>query len=195
MKGAAIALLTIALSSCAAMRPDAVDSGVVSDIVAGAARLSRAAADEQTALLAAARRSYAEQPSDANRVRLAALLASATPPARSESQAAQLLEPVASRRPETPLVSLAALLAASLREREQLASAARANQERAGTAEERLRVANERASAANERANSLNERASALNDRLNTLRQQLDALKSAERGMLEREEKLRMQKK
>jgi hypothetical protein len=188
MRRAVALSLALALSACAALRSEVGESGAVSEIVAAAAQLSRAPAAEQADVLASARRAHAEQPSDFNRVRLAALLASATPPARNDAQAAQLLEPLASRRPETSLVSFAALLAASLREREQLASAARASQERAGSAEERVRLANERASAATERA-------SALNERVNTLRQQLDALKSAERGMLDREEKLRTQKK
>ena len=74
-----------------------------------------------------------------------------------------LLEPLASRRPDTPLTQLAGMLAANAAERQRLARDLRAAERREEAAEERAA----------------------------TLRQQLEALKSIERGILEREEKRR----
>jgi hypothetical protein len=183
-------LLSALVCGCAALQPR-VDP--VEGVVAEAVRLSTAPAAEQRDALEASRLAVerARAGADAEAlevalVRRAVLLG--TLPGGSPgagrigaiAQAIGLLEPLARSGSDRPLGRFAALYLSSLREREQLAAALRASQERAGSADERSRLANERANAANER--------------VNLLRQQLDALKSAERGILEREEKMRAQK-
>lgn len=160
---AAAALCTVLLAGCALLRPDAGEALQVRDIVGAAVSGARATPDEQRRQLAHAEQMFKAVPDDANRVRLAALLATLPLPMRDESRAAQLLEPLAARRPETPLAQLAGMVAAGAAERLRLAR--------------ELRAAERREEAAEERAA--------------TLRQQVEALKSIERGILEREERRR----
>lgn len=173
-----------AVSGCAALqspRPDPVEP-----IVAEAVRLIGAAGSEQRQVLEASRMAVERARSagdtealDAALVRRGVLLGALAGPTQPQaiSQAIALMEPVARRAPDQPLGRFAALHVAALRDREQLAAALRTSQERAVGADDRTRAANERANVATER--------------VNLLRQQLDALKSAERGILEREEKMR----
>jgi hypothetical protein len=156
-------LLVLLLAACAVLRPGAGEALQVSEIVGAAVAAARATPEEQRRQLTHAQQMYAAVPDDANRARLGALLATLPAPLRDEARAATLLEPLAGRRPETPLVQFAGLLAAGAAERHRLARD--------------LRAAEKREEAAEERAS--------------TLRQQVDALKSIERNILEREERRR----
>jgi hypothetical protein len=159
----AAGLLVLLLAGCAVLRPGAGESLQVSEIVSAAVSVARAAPDEQRRQLSHAQQMFAAVQDDVNRARLAALLATLPAPLRDEARAAALLEPLAARRPETPLVQFAGLLAAGAAERQRITR--------------ELRAAERREEAAEERAG--------------TLRQQVDALKSIERGILEREERRR----
>lgn len=160
---AAAALCAALLAGCALLRPDAGEALMVRDIIGAAASGARATPDDQRRQLAQAQQMYDAVPDDANRVRLAALLATLPLPWRDDARVVTLLEPLAARRPESALTQLAGVLAASAAERQRLAR--------------ELRAAERREEAAEERAA--------------TLRQQVDALKSIERGILEREERRR----
>jgi hypothetical protein len=159
----AAGLIILLLAGCAVLRPGAGESVQVSEVVGAAVAASRAAPEEQRRQLNHAQQMFAAVQDDVNRVRLAALLATLPAPLRDDARAAALLEPLAARRPETPLVQFAGLLAAGAAERQRIARD--------------LRAAEKREEAAEERAS--------------TLRQQVDALKSIERGILEREERRR----
>lgn len=178
MKVAAVVCAAL-LSGCALLRPDAGEALQVREIVGGAVSAARATAAEQRRQLAHAQQMYAAAPDDANRVRLAALLATLPPPWRDEARAASLLEPLAARRPDTPMVQLAGMLAASVAERQRLARELRAAEARVEAAESRVAAAERREEAAAERAGML--------------QRQVDALKEIERGILEREERRRKQ--
>lgn len=171
MKVAAAVCATL-LSGCALLRPDAGEALQVREIVGGAVSAARATPAEQRRQLTHAQEMYAAVPDDANRVRLAALLATLPPPWRDEARAASLLEPLAARRPETPMAQLAGMLAASVAERQRLAHELRAAEARVEAAEARVAAAVERAG---------------------VLQRQVDALKEIERGILEREERRRKQ--
>lgn len=159
----AAAMCAVLLSGCALLRPDAGEALQVRDIVGAAVSGARATPEEQRRQLAHAQQMFAAVPDDSNRVRLAALLATLPPPWRDEARAASLLEPLAVRRPETPLAQLAGLLAAGAAERQKLTRDLRAAEKREEGAEERAA----------------------------TLQKQVEALKSIERGILEREERRR----
>ncbi len=174
---AAAALCAALLSGCALLRPDAGEALQVRDIVGAGVSGARATPEEQRRQLAHAQQMYAAVPDDANRVRLAVLLATLPLPWRDDARVVTLLEPLAARRPESPLTQLAGMLAASVAERQKLARD--------------LRAAERRDEAAEERAALLRQQMEAAEERAATLRQQLDALKSIERGILEREERRR----
>lgn len=157
------ALLAALLAGCSVLQPGAGEALQVSEIVGATVAAVRAAPEVQSRQLAYAQEMYAIVPDDANRARLAALLVTLPAPLRDDTRAANLLEPLAARRPETPLSQFAGLLAAGATERRKLAR--------------ELRAAEKREEAAEERATAL--------------RQQVDALKSIERGILEREERRR----
>jgi hypothetical protein len=178
MKAAALALLLLA--GCAMLRPEADEALLVSDIVAATLAAARATPDEQRRQLGHAQQMFGALQNDASRVRLAALLSTLPPPLRDDARAAALLEPLAARRPETPLVQFAALAGAGAAER------ARAGRE--------LRAAERREGEAEERAKALRQQLEQADERASTLRQQVEALKSIERGILEREERRRTTK-
>jgi len=178
VKRAAI-LCAALLAGCALLQPDAGEALQVRQIVGGTVSAARATPAEQRRQLVHAQEMYAAVPDDANRVRLASLLATLPPPWRDDARAASLLEPLAMRRPETPVAQLAGMLAASVAERQRLARELRAAETRVEAAEARVAAAERREEAAVERAG--------------TLQRQVDALKAIERGILEREEKRRKQ--
>ena len=159
----AAAPIFVLLAGCAALRPGAGETVQVSEIVAAAMVAARAAPEEQRRQLHHAQQMFAAAQEDVNRARFAALLSVLPAPLRDDARAAALLEPLAARRPETPLVQFAGFLAAGAAERQKLTRELRATEKREEAAEERA----------------------------NTLRQQVDALKSIERGILEREERRR----
>jgi len=179
MRRTALAFLML-LAGCAALRPDADEALQVSDIVAAAVAAARATPEEQRRQLNHAQQMFAAVQDDANRARLAALLATLPPPMRDDARAAALFEPLAARRPETPLVQFAAMAGAGAAER--------------GRATRDLRAAERREEQADERAKTLRQQLEQAEERANTLRQQVEALKSIERGILEREERRRTTK-
>jgi len=186
MTRTALALLVF-LAGCAVLWPGADEALQVSDIVAAAVGAVRAAPEEQRRQLNQAQQTYSALQDDASRARLAALLATLPPPLRDDARAAALFEPLAMRRPETPLVQFAALAGAGAAER---ARAAR----REAEAEERAKALRHQAEQAEERTKALRQQAEQAEERANTLHKQVEALKSIERGILEREERRRTTK-
>jgi len=174
-----VALLTLALCGCAAVQPlvNPVDAVFGEALAAG-----RAPAAEQAAALARAQQVGVASPLD--RLRLATLLATLPPPLRDDARASELLEPIADV--SAPGIGrFAALLSSQIMERQRLAR-------------EIDRLAREAANAARERERA--EKARELLDkerdkREEALKQQLEALRAIERGILEREEKLRRRQK
>jgi len=197
---AAAALGVALLAGCVLLQPDAGETQQVREIVGGAVSAARATPAEQRRQLVHAQAMYAAVPDDANRVRLAALLATLPPPWRDEVRAASLLEPLAARRSDTPMAQLAGMLAASVAERQRLARALRAAEARAQAAESRMAAAETSAAAAESSAAAAEARAAAAErreeaaaERAGTLQRQVEALKAIERGILEREERRRKQ--
>ena len=175
-------LLALTLAGCAAVQPlvNPVDA-----IVAEAVAAARLPAAEQSAALARAEKEVtAANPAPADRLRLATLLAALPPPLRDDARALELLGPIADA--SAPGIGrFAALLSSQLMERQRLAR-------------EVDRLSREATNAARERERS--EKARELLDkerdkREEALKQQLEALRAIERGILEREEKLRRNKK
>ena len=172
--------LVAALAGCAELQSIGDPYQPVDAIVGEAVSASRAPGPEQKAALQRAQQSYAAGPSALSRLRLAVLLATLPAPLRDEARAAELLGPLADS--SSPGVGrFAALLGAQVAERQRLA------RELERAAREAERAARERDRADRERERADKER----DKREETLRQQLEALRSIERGILEREEKLR----
>jgi hypothetical protein len=160
------------MTGCAAVQPlvNPVDA-IVADAVAAA----RAPAAEQAAALARAEKE-ATRPggaTPADRLRLATLLATLPPPLRDDARAAELLTPLADAN-APGIGRFAALLAAQVGERQH-------------AARERERIDKERERMDKERERLDKER----DKREEATKQQLEALRAIERGILEREEKLR----
>jgi hypothetical protein len=192
VKAAAVLAATL-LAGCALLRPDAGEALQVREIVGGAVSAARAVPAEQRRQLVHAQQMFAAVPDDANRVRLAALLATLPPPWRDDARAASLLEPLAARRQETPVAQLAGMLAASVAERQRLAQELHATQTRVAAAEARVAAAEARVAAAEARVAAAERREEVAAERAGTLQRQVDALKAIERGILEREDKRRKQ--
>ena len=166
-------LLAALVAGCAAFQPGADEVLAMVVVLGEAVNLARAPASEQKAALARAQQAFVTDPSPVRRMRLAALLATLPPPLRDDARAAELLEPVAdSSAPGAG--RLAALLTTHIAERQRIAR-------------EADRAAKERASVERERQANDKER----DKREEALRQQLEALRAIERGILDREERLR----
>jgi len=166
-------LLAFLLAGCAELQrtPEPVDA-----IVAEVVNAARAPVGEQKAALARAQQAHAKEAAAPNRLRLALMLAMLPAPMRDDARAAELLEPLADAA-SPGIGRLAALLYPQLIERQRLAR-------------DLERLARERERERGERAASDRER----DKREESLKQQLEALRSIERGILEREERLRRQK-
>jgi hypothetical protein len=166
-------VLMMSLVGCAALQPGA-DQAVAADGVVGEVmNAARASSGEQKAALARAQQLFMNDSTPLNRLRLAALLATLPGPLRDDARASELLEPVADAK--APGVGrLAALLATHVAERQRLAR-------------EVDRLGKERANLERDRQNADKER----DKREEGLRQQLEALRAIERGILDREERLR----
>lgn len=162
-----VVALVLMLAGCAALAPGADERAKLSEIVAHSVAASRAPGAEQQRALRRAHEAYGRDRSAANRLQLATLLAALPAPLRDDNAAYALLKPLAASQEDSPFKSFAALLAAQVGER--------------------LRLARESEQAAREHERSMR----AAEEREQTLREQLDALKSIERGIVEREEKLR----
>jgi hypothetical protein len=178
--------LTLGLVGCAAVQPlvNPVDA-VVGEALAAA----RAPAPEQAAALARAQQAGVASPID--RLRLATLLATLPAPLRDDARAMELLEPIADA--SSPGIGrFAATLSSQVMERQRLAREIdRLTREAANAARERERSEKER-----ERSERTRELLDKERDkREEALKQQLEALRAIERGILEREEKLRRRQK
>lgn len=186
-------VLVVVLGGCSAVQPliNPVDA-IVAETVAAA----RAPAAEQAAALARAEKEVTRTggATPADRLRLGSLLATLPPPLRDDARAAELLGPLAD--PNAPGVGrFAALLAAQVAERQRVVrelervsrEAEKAARETEKAARERERVDKERAALDKERDRLDKER----DKREEALKQQLEALRAIERGILEREEKMR----
>ena len=166
-------LIVLVLAGCAELQlaPDPVDP-----ILAEAVTAMRAPAAEQKAALSRAQQALARDSSAANRLRVAVLLAMLPAPMRDDARAAELLEPLADAG--APGVGrFAAFLHPQIVERQRIAR-------------ELERTVREKAAADKERAAADRER----DKREEALKQQLEALRSIERGILEREDRLRRRK-
>jgi hypothetical protein len=173
----AAAFIFGALAGCAALQPGADQSVAADSMIGEALSAARAPVAEQKAALSRAQQRFLQDPTMLNRVRLATLLAALPAPLRDDARAAELLEPVADA--SVPgLRRFAALLLAQAAERQRLVR-------------ENDRMARERDRTEKEHSRSDKER----DQREEALRQQLEALRSIERGILEREERLRKRQK
>ena len=155
-----------ALAGCALVEPPAPRIVPVDVVIGDALQASRAPAAEQKAALQRAEHAFIANTAVLNRLRLATLLATLPDPLRDDARAAELLEPLADAT-DPGVGRFAALLSAQIAERRRL-----------GREAERL---------ARERERNDKER----DKREEALKQQLDALRAIERGILEREERLR----
>ena len=174
--------LVLLLAGCASLQPivNPVDA-----IVAEALAASRLPADEQSAVLSRAQEAGLASPVD--RLRLATLLATLPAPSRDDARALELLEPLADNA-TSGIGRFAALLAAQVAERQRaVRDLERVTRERAAADKERAAADKERAAADKERAAADKER----DKREEALKQQLESLRAIERGILEREEKMR----
>jgi len=167
----ALIAATLLLAGCALLEPQGSDA--VDRVVADALATARAPAPEQKAALGAAQAAFEREASATNRLRLATLLAVLPMPLRDDARASELLEPLADAS-SAGYGRFAALLAGQLAERQRIAR-------------ELERVARESERDKRERAQLDKER----DKREEALRQQLEAMQSIERGILERQEKLR----
>jgi hypothetical protein len=166
-------VLILVLPGCAAVQQVVQPgSGAVDAIVAEAVSAARAPAAEQTAALARAQQAFSSGAA-ADRLRLATLLATLPAPLRDDARAAELLQPLADPG-ASGMGRFAAFLASQITERQ-----------RALREVERLSRDAERAVRERERSDKERDK------REDALRQQLEALRAIERGILEREEKLR----
>lgn len=197
----ATAVLVVFAAGCASFKPGAEDAVQVSEIVAMAVETLRSTPQVQSERLSAALGAVASQPSDAARLRAGVLLATLPPPLQDGARASSLLEPVAARRPETPLSQFAGFFQARMlerdRETEDLRDRLRKTEKQAELLRgevDALRI-NERAYV--EREEALRKRGQALQrgvaEREETVRRQVEALRESERSMAEREETIRKQ--
>jgi len=148
---------------------------VVDRVLRESLAAARGSPAEQKASLAAAQAAFVKDSAIANRLRLATLVAVLPPPLRDDARAGELLQPLA--RSPTPEGRFAALLSEHLAERQRL------SREIERLARDADRVARE-----HERSDKERDR------REEELRKQLEAMQSIERGILERQEKLRRQR-
>jgi chromosome segregation ATPase len=163
----------MSLVGCALLQPGADQAIAVDGIVGEVMNAARASSAEQKAALARAQQLFMNDSTALNRLRLAALLATLPASLRDDARASELLEPLADAN--APGVGrLAALLASHVAERQRLTR-------------EIERLGKERANVERERQNADKER----DKREEGLRQQLEALRAIERGILDREERLR----
>lgn len=180
-------LLAASLAGCALFEPGADGIIAVDGVLREAIAAARAPEAERKTTLAKAQEAFERNPSALNRLRLATLLASLPAPLRDEARAGALLEPLANAGSPGP-GRFAAFLAGELAERRRLqGEIERLAREAERAARERERLARESAERERERERADKER----DKREEALRQQLEALRSIERGILEREEKLR----
>lgn len=167
------AFLSVLVGGCALLRPDAERVLEADQAIGEAVSAARAPAAEQKAALAKAQEAFVRSKDPVDRLRIGALLVLLPAPLRDDARAGELLEPIADA--SSPGVGrYAALLSSEIAERKRFAR----EQERAARENERLAKERERVDKERDK-------------REEALRQQLDALRSIERGILEREDRLR----
>ena len=165
-----VATAVLALTACAVFDPKTPDIVSVDRVIAEAVQAARVPAAEQKAALARAQQAFVADASPANRLRLATLLATLPEPLRDDARATELLQPLADAK-DPGYGRVAALLSAQVAEHARLlreADVARRDRERADKERDQREEA---------------------------LRQQVEALRSIERGIQEREERLRRREK
>lgn len=166
----------LAAGGCAELPPFDATNAASGD----ALNAARAPVAEQKAALSRAQQRFISDPSAENRLRLATLLAALPVPLRDDARAMELLEPIADAG-SPGIGRFAALLALEIQDRQRLQR----------EVERLLKERNqERAQAERERAASEKDRAER-DKREEALKQQLEALRAIERGILEREDRLR----
>ena len=167
----------ISLAGCALLQPpfDQVDQ-----VVRETVQAAKGSSAEQKSAIAEAQQAFVAEATPLNRLRLAALLATLPPPLRDDARAAELLEPLADPA-GIATGRFAAFLAAQVAERQRIA------RELDRLAKERVALEKERAQLERDRQAADKER----DKREEALRQQLEALRAIERGILDREERLR----
>jgi hypothetical protein len=165
-----IAAALVAAAGCVALEPRSMAIVAADGIVGEALQARRAAPPEQKATLARAEEAMRRESSSASRLRLGTLLVVLAEPLRDPQRAAELLEPLAEAG-EPGFSRMAALVALQ--------------------AQEQVRLARELDRTVRERDRDRAER----DKREEALRQQVEALRAIERGILEREEKLRRREK
>ena|SRR5436190_13692354 len=165
-----IAGALFAVAGCASFDPRSLGVVTADAIVAEAVQLRRAGSAEQKAALARADEAMRREATAANRLRLASLLVMLPDPLRDPQRAAELVEPLAEAG-DPAYGRFAALIAVQ--------------------AQEQARLARELARGARDLERERVER----DKREEALRQQVEALRDIERGILEREDKLRRREK
>jgi len=175
MRGIVVILCALLAAGCSEILQRGTAS--VDEMLGQVVSVARAPAAEQKSALARAQALFDRDRSPINQLRLAALLATLAPPLRDDARAADLLEPL-SEASSPGIGRFAAFLAAQVSERQRILR----EMERA-VARERERADRDRAAADKDRAER--------DKREEALRQQLDALRAIERGILEREDRLR----
>ena len=178
MKAVLAALLL--LGGCAVIDPEAARLAAVDRALAEAIHASRAPAAEQKAALSRAQQAFVAEAAPLNRLRLAAMVLLLPPPLRDDARALELLEPIADAG-TAGTGRVAALLQQHALERQ------RAVRELERMARDAERGTRERQQADRDRQQADRER----DKREEALKQQLEALRGIERGILDREEKLR----
>lgn len=169
MKRLVAVLFLASVAACAAFDPAAEQALAVDEMIGSVLSAARAPSSEQKAVLARSQKEFAKDPSEVNRLRLATLLAVLPSPLRNDAKAMELLEPLANAG-SPGFGRYAANLSAQVAEHQRL-----------------VRELDQRARAEKEREQADKER----DKREEALRQQLEALRSIERGILEREDRLR----
>ena len=166
-----IAAALFAFAGCASFDPRSFGVVMADGIVGEAVQLRRAgSAAEQKAAIARAEEAMRREATSANRLRLASLLVMLPDPLRDPQRAAEVVEPLAEAG-DPAYGRFAALIAVQ--------------------AQEQARLARELARGARDLERERVER----DKREEALRQQVEALRDIERGILEREDKLRRREK
>jgi hypothetical protein len=168
---------TCVLAGCAL--PPVLENGPDAAI-AQALEVAHLPPAEQARALRQAQERFVRRPDAASRLQLATLLATLPAPLRDDARAIELLQPLA-RHDGTRNERYAAFLAEQIAQRQRVVREA----ERLGKEVDRL--AREREKAEREHAAADKER----DKREEAMRQQIEALRSIERGILEREERMR----
>lgn len=131
--------LALSVSGCALLPPPpAGDAAHLDQVLAAAARVSTLPPAQQVHELARARRAFAERPGDFERLKLATLLATLPAPLGNDTEAAALLAPLQSVRPDPPAGRFASLLAAQLAERQRLEQALHQSEQQADALQKKL---------------------------------------------------------